>query len=201
MELHLFISMLVFLLITAIGPGPNNMLLVSSVTYFGFRRSIPLMLGIIFGIECMTLLIACGVNSLIALYPSTYFVLKIIGSIYLLWLLWKIMYFSDKNKETISTKLQPIYFYQGLLLQFINPNVWLMIIGTITNFSVIGQHYICSIITIILSIGCINTISSIFWLMFGVLFSKLFKNNQSRKIFNIIMSLLIFCSFVLIWNK
>lgn len=80
MELGLFLSMLGFLWVAAITPGPNNMLLTASAAHFGFWRSMPLMLGM----QCM--LVACGVGSFITLYPALHFTLKVAGSLYLLWL-------------------------------------------------------------------------------------------------------------------
>ncbi|HDV6786021.1 TPA: LysE family translocator, partial [Yersinia enterocolitica] len=53
MELSLFLSMVGFLWVAAITPGPNNMLLTSAGANFGFMRSIWLMLGIMLGMQSM----------------------------------------------------------------------------------------------------------------------------------------------------
>lgn len=67
MEQGLFLSMLAFLWVAAITPGPNNMLLTTSGANFGFMRSLWLMVGI-----------------MILLYPALHLILKVLGSLYLL---------------------------------------------------------------------------------------------------------------------
>lgn len=79
MELSLFLSMVGFLWVAAITPGPNNMLLTSTGANFGFMRSIWLMLGIMLGMQSMLLLVAFGVGSLILIYPSLHLALKFWG--------------------------------------------------------------------------------------------------------------------------
>lgn len=90
MEPSLFLSMLGFLWVAAITPGPNNLLLTTSGANFGFMRSLWLMVGIMLGMQSILLLVAFGVGSLILVYPSLHLILKILGSLYLLWLAWKV---------------------------------------------------------------------------------------------------------------
>ncbi|VFS45641.1 cysteine/O-acetylserine exporter [Budvicia aquatica] len=73
MELGWFLSMLMFLWIAAVTPGPNNMLLTSSTANFGFIRTLPLMLGIMIGMQLLLLLVAAGVGSIIIAYPPIAF--------------------------------------------------------------------------------------------------------------------------------
>ena len=106
----LFFSMLGFLWVAAITPGPNNMLLTSSGANYGFMRTIPLMIGIMLGMQCILLLVAFGVGSLILLYPALHLILKIAGSAYLLWLAWKIGSAAYEKLETDA----PIYKFRKL---------------------------------------------------------------------------------------
>ena len=116
MELSLFLSMLGFLWVAAITPGPNNMLLTASGANFGFVRTIPLMIGIMIGMQVMLLMVAFGVGGLILLYPSLHLMLKIAGSLYLLWLAWKIATASYEKLETDQGPDAPMPFWQGGVL-------------------------------------------------------------------------------------
>jgi threonine/homoserine/homoserine lactone efflux protein len=119
MELGLFLSMLGFLWVAAITPGPNNMLLTSSGANFGFMRSIPLMLGIMLGMQSLLLLVAFGVGSLLLVYPALHTTLKILGSAYLLYIAWKIASSSYEKLDPNAVKVKkPVNWYQGWLLQF-----------------------------------------------------------------------------------
>ncbi len=138
MELSLFLSMVGFLWVAAITPGPNNMLLTSTGANFGFMRSIWLMLGIMLGMQSMLLLVAFGVGSLILIYPSLHLALKILGSLYLLWLAWKIATSAYEKLDTNVAPAKPLRLYQGWLLQFLNPKAWLMGLGSVASFSMAG---------------------------------------------------------------
>ncbi|BAE75572.1 Cysteine/O-acetylserine efflux protein [Sodalis glossinidius str. 'morsitans'] len=167
MELGLFLSMLGFLWVAAITPGPNNMLLTASAAHFGFWRSMPLMLGM----QCM-LLLACGVGSLITLYPALHSTLKVAGSLYLLWLCWKIATAVYEKLDTDTAPLQPVPFYQGGLLQFLNPKAWLMALGAVASFSLAGEAYAGSVMAISIGIAAVNIVSGAIWLAFGTVIGR-----------------------------
>jgi threonine/homoserine/homoserine lactone efflux protein len=167
MELSLFLSMLGFLWVAAITPGPNNMLLTTSGANFGFMRSLLLMIGIMLGMQSILLLVAFGVGGLILIYPTLHTVLKVLGSLYLLWLAWKIGTSAYETLETDAPPPKPIRLYQGWLLQFLNPKAWLMGLGAVASFSLAGAAYNHSIAAISLGMFLVNLVSGIIWLGFG----------------------------------
>ncbi len=200
MELSLFLSMLGFLWVAAITPGPNNMLLTASAANFGFWRSMPLMLGIMLGMQCMLLLVAFGVGGLISLYPALHLLLKIAGSLYLLWLAWKIASAAYEQLDTDSPPPKPIPFYQGGLLQFLNPKAWLMALGAVASFSLGGNTYVASVVAISIGIASVNIVSGAIWLGFGTLIGRLLRSRRAWKIFNVSMGLLTAACVLLIWH-
>ena len=60
MPLDTFLALLLFAFTTSITPGPNNMMLFASGVNFGFRRTIPHMLGI--GAGFLSLLLGVGLG-------------------------------------------------------------------------------------------------------------------------------------------
>lgn len=196
----LFFSMLGFLWVAAITPGPNNTLLTSSGANYGFVRSLPLMIGIMLGMQCILLLVACGVGSLILLYPALHLILKIAGSIYLLWLAWKIGTAAYEPLEVGASPPKPIPFWQGGLLQVINPKAWLMALGAVASFSLAGSQYFHSVVLISIGIGVVNIVAGIVWIAFGSLIGKLLRSRRAWAIFNIFMGLLTAACVLLIWH-
>lgn len=138
-HVSLFLSMLGFLWVAAITPGPNNMLLTASAANFGFLRSLPLMLGIMIGMQSILLLVSLGLGSLILLYPPLHLALKVLGSAYLLWLSWKIASAAYERLDLDTAPSAPMPLYQGGLLQFLNPKAWLMSLGAVAGFSLAGD--------------------------------------------------------------
>ena len=83
-------ALTLFVFVSSITPGPNNLMLLSSGTRFGFRRTIPHMLGIGVGFMVMIALVGLGLAQLFLLYPPLHLALKIASISYLLYLAWKI---------------------------------------------------------------------------------------------------------------
>ncbi|MCC3702699.1 LysE family translocator [Rouxiella badensis] len=200
MELSLFLSMLGFLWVAAITPGPNNMLLTTSGANFGFMRSLLLMIGIMLGMQSILLLVAFGVGGLILIYPTLHTVLKVLGSLYLLWLAWKIGTSAYETLETDAPPPKPIRLYQGWLLQFLNPKAWLMGLGAVASFSLAGAAYNHSIAAISLGMFLVNLVSGIIWLGFGTVIGRLLHSRRAWYTFNIAMGLLTAACVLLIWR-
>ncbi|WP_411753953.1 LysE family translocator [Serratia sp. (in: enterobacteria)] len=200
MELSLFLSMLGFLWVAAITPGPNNMLLTTSGANFGFMRSLWLMIGIMLGMQSILVLVAFGVGGLILIYPSLHLILKILGSLYLLWLAWKVATAAYEKLETDAPPPKPVRLYQGWLLQFLNPKAWLMALGAVASFSLAGDKYNHSILAIAFGIFAVNIVAGIVWLGFGTVIGRLLRSKQAWIIFNVSMGLLTAACVLLIWH-
>ena len=200
MDVTLFLSMLGFLWVAAITPGPNNTLLTAAGANFGFFRSLPLMTGIMLGMQCILLLVAFGVGSLLLLYPALHLTLKIAGSAYLLWLSWKIATAKYERLETNVTAAKPLAFWQGGLLQIINPKAWIMALGAVASFSLAGSAYLHSVAMISVGIALVNIVAGIIWILFGSLIGLFLRSQRAWKIFNIFMGLLTAACVFLIWH-
>ena len=62
MSLDAFTALFVFAFVTSITPGPNNFMLLASGVNFGFRRTIPHMLGIGAGFAALLLGVGFGLG-------------------------------------------------------------------------------------------------------------------------------------------
>ena len=200
MELSLFLSMLGFLWVAAITPGPNNMLLTASAANFGFLRSFSLLIGIMIGMQVMLLMVAFGVGSLILVYPSLHLALKVAGSLYLLWLAWKIATAEYEQLDTDAAPPVPTPFWQGGLLQLINPKAWLMALGAVASFSLAGAAYLHSVVAISIGMALVNVVSGVIWMGFGSLIGRLLRSPRAWKIFNLAMGILTATCVLLIWH-
>lgn len=58
----MLLALSLFCLVASITPGPNNMMLLSSGATFGFRRTIPHMIGITGGCVVMALIVGWGLG-------------------------------------------------------------------------------------------------------------------------------------------
>ncbi|MBP6121530.1 MULTISPECIES: LysE family translocator [Providencia] len=199
MTLGLIFSLFTFLFIAAVTPGPNNMLLTSSAANYGFRRSIGLLLGIMLGMQSILYLSAFGIAALLLLYPAIHIVLKVIGSGYLLWLAWKTATANYAPLKTNSEAVKRVTWYQGGLLQFLNPKAWMMGLGAVGSFSLPGALFTESIIVMSIAFIIVNLIAGLIWMGFGSLISLFLRSRQAWFIFNLVMGLLTAACVPLIW--
>ncbi|MBP6115132.1 MAG: LysE family translocator [Neisseriaceae bacterium] len=199
MSFSLYLSIFTFLLIAAVTPGPNNILLTTTAANFGIGRALKPMFGIMLGMQVLLLLVASGVGSLIILHPSIHLALKVMGSVYLLWLAYKLASARFETLDTETAPAQPVKFYQGALLQFLNPKAWLMALGSISSFSLMGDLYVPSVIAISVIMVGVNFIASAVWLGFGSLISHLLRSPRSWRLFNVTMGVLTAACVPLVW--
>src|ERR1700727_1175009 len=86
MRFGILYALIVFCFVSAITPGPNNLMLLSSGVNFGFRRSIPHMLGVALGFVLMIVLVGIGLDALFSKFPWLLPAMRYAGAAYLLWL-------------------------------------------------------------------------------------------------------------------
>jgi threonine/homoserine/homoserine lactone efflux protein len=121
-----------FAFVMSITPGPNNIMLTSSGLMFGFKRSIPHMLGITAGCAVMSALCAVGVGAVFTALPQSETILKSIGSAYLLYLAWKLRRISVADDGVEEGR--PMTFHGAAAFQFINPKAWIMAVSGAAGF-------------------------------------------------------------------
>ena len=100
-----FLPLILFGIATAFTPGPNNIMSSYSGFNFGFRKTIPLMLGVIFGWTAMLTVMASGLIVIFQKYVFLQNIIKILGSIFLIYLAYKIAFSSTTHSENIK---QPV---------------------------------------------------------------------------------------------
>src|SRR5688572_3733042 len=77
--------------IMSITPGPNNVMVTASGATFGYRRTIPHMLGISLGCAFQIMLMCLGVGAVFEAVPQLQDVLRWAGAAYLVYLAWRLL--------------------------------------------------------------------------------------------------------------
>jgi len=124
MTLELFSALVAFAFVTVITPGPNNLMLMVSGANFGFRRTVPHMLGIGLGFPAMVALVGIGVMQVFDLWPASYAILRVLSVVYLLYLAWKIA--NAAPPSAVQAGGRPLTFLQSAAFQWVNPKAWTM---------------------------------------------------------------------------
>jgi threonine/homoserine/homoserine lactone efflux protein len=191
---ELILSLISFSVSMAITPGPNNVMVTASGVNFGYRRTIPHILGIVFGFPVMIILIGLGLGSIFKSFPVIHYILKYVGAAYLLYFAWKIATFSSFNNNGKRNK--PFTFWQAVLFQWVNPKAWVIAVGAIATFTSVDNHIFFEVLLIafVFCIICFPCVS--LWAFLGTNIKRLLTTDYYRKIFNISMALLLVISLI-----
>ena len=180
-----------FALVSSITPGPNNVMLASSGLNFGFRRSMPHLLGVNLGFTLMIFLVGIGLGSVFQQVPELYTVLKYAGAAYLLYLAWKIANSGGMEDGAVSGK--PMTFLQAAAFQWVNPKAWVMAVGVIATYTPQAGFFANLVIATVVC-GIVNLPSIGVWVTFGTALRRVLHKPWAIRAFNISMALLLVAS-------
>lgn len=174
-------ALTIFALVTSVTPGPNNLMLLASGVNFGFRRSIPHMLGIGAGFTLMLVLVGFGLGQIFVTYPPLFVGLKYAGGLYMLYLAWKIAHSGpiDGGKQNAT----PMTFVQAAAFQWVNPKAWVMAVGAMAAYTVPAQ-FALSVLVVAAIFGLVNVPSISVWTLFGTVLRRWLSDSKALRIFN-----------------
>jgi threonine/homoserine/homoserine lactone efflux protein len=188
MPLDTLLAFSLFALVTSITPGPNNFMLLASGVNFGFKRTIPHMIGISTGFLVMVLAVGLGLAEIFAKLPWIYSVLKWIGALYMLYLAWSIARSSPPQEQNPHGRsARPLGFWGAALFQWVNPKAWIMAIGAFSTY-VPASGGLTVIATTALVFAVINLPSVGVWALFGSQLRHILQIQRNRLVFNYVMA-------------
>jgi threonine/homoserine/homoserine lactone efflux protein len=168
-------------------PGPNNAVASYSAFNFGFKKTIPLIMGVGLGYTTLVILINFVLISIFKTYPIIQEIIRILGTVFLVYLAYKIATSSASKNEK---KTNPVTFYDTFVFQFINPK-GVMAATTLISKFVDQDNYISTSVMVIIvcSLTAFSSITA--WTLLGKFLRKFATNNSFIKRFNYVMSVLI----------
>jgi threonine/homoserine/homoserine lactone efflux protein len=193
MTLESFLALGLYSFASSITPGPNNLMLLASGVNFGFRRTIPHMLGIAFGFTTMLVLVGVGLGAALDLVPGLFVALKIACVLYLLWLAYGLA--TSGSLASGSARARPMRFIEAALFQFVNPKAWAMALTAMALYTH-PDDYFMSVLVVAGMFGAINLPSVSTWAGFGVALRGFLSDPGRLKLFNRGMAALLLVSTV-----
>lgn len=195
MAIDTLMAFALFALVSSITPGPNNLMLLASGVNFGFRATLPHMLGISIGFMLLVLAVGVGLAGLFISFPWLYVVLKWAGAAYLLYLAWNIANAGplEENAPENAERSGPMSFLSAAAFQWINPKAWVMALGAFSTYiPATGGFWIVALAAGVFAV--INLPSVSLWALFGARVRHLLRVERNLRIFNYGMALLLVLS-------
>ena len=196
MELDILAGLVAFSFVSSMTPGPNTLMLMASGANFGFRRTIPHMLGIILGFMLMVFLVGLGLVQLFDRYPVSHSILKIASVLYMVWLAWKIAHSASPDARSEHSK--PMTFMQAAAFQWVNPKSWAIALTAVSIYS--DDDQLLSVGIVALVFGLINGPSASFWTVLGIQVKRYLTNPRRLRNFNWTMAILLVLSLFPVLN-
>lgn len=167
-----------FVFLGLFSPGPNVILLAASGARFGFRRTVPHLLGVALGVGVIAGFTGLGVGALLAAMPALRTVLMIIAASWILWMAWKLW---QAHAGTARATDRPFTFVQAVLFQWVNPKIWAVALSAsamVADYSPVSQA-----ITLALVFSGTNLGVCLFWTAAGSLLRTLLSDPVKWRIF------------------
>ena len=194
-SLQLFIALASFYFVMFVTPGPNNAMLTASGIKFGFKRTLPHLIGIPCGHIVQISLVCLGLGKIFQIYPYIQEVLKYVCAAYLLYLGYKIIGSFSEHKKNSS---RPLKLYEAALFQFVNPKAWTVAIMVASGFFPKEEILIIAIIFSTLTAAIVCFPSICLWALFGSSIRLMIKNTKIKKVVEFLLAFLLLLTAIII---
>ena len=178
-----FLPLMSYCLVMSATPGPNNVMLATTGANFGGRGALPVILGIQAGLFAQTLLMCLGLGSVFTVYPLAQQALRIAGSLYLVFLAWKL----SAASVGATHPAKAVSFVQAAAFQALNPKSWVKAITMATLFVPSGQNTVGTALLVAVIGTLVGTPCNVIWALFGVAIRRLLKDPGKHRAFNLAM--------------
>lgn len=170
----------------SVTPGPNNVMVATSGVNFGFRRTLPHLLGIRAGIYVMTVMVCLGLGAVFAQYPEMHQAMKVLGGCYLVYLAWKLA--GAQVADAVDAQ-KPLSFFEGAAFQLVNPKNWMVILTLATMFMPNGVPPMYGALLVATVHLIVGFPSNSVWALFGVGLRRALTSKSRLRLFNAAMGL------------
>jgi len=188
--------LILFGIATSFSPGPNNIMTSYTAFNFGFKKTIPTMLGVVLGWTTLIILLQIGSVMVFQKFEILQTIIKALGSIYLLFMAYKLS-FSSIKRNKVDPK--PVTFLNTFFFQFVNPKSIIVGLSAISIFIDVQNNYLRDsiILTIVFFLMAVGSQST--WCLMGKYMRKFATSEKFIKNFNYTMSFLLIVCIILFY--
>lgn len=177
-------------------PGPNVILLTASGARFGFRRTIPHVLGVAVGVGITSGLTGLGIGALLLSLPALTLALKLIAAGWIVWMAWQL--FHSTRRPQAQARARPFHFHEAVLFQWVNPKVWAVAMAAASGYAA-GLPPIHEALRLAGAFSGINLFVCLFWSFAGALLTYLLTSPRAWHLFTTAMAMFLASAAVMVF--
>lgn len=178
---------------TLFTPGPNNAMLAASGANFGFRPTVPHLLGVSLGFSIMLMLVGLLLGGLFQASVLLRESLRWGGAALLVWIAWKIAVSGGIGSKARGA--HPMSFLQAVGFQWINPKGWSMAVAATSQF-IRPDAPMLTATVVAATFLTLGLFSSVTWTYAGLAIARWLTTARRLRVFNLVMAVLIVVSVV-----
>jgi threonine/homoserine/homoserine lactone efflux protein len=186
MSLYSILGLAAAMFVLAITPGPGVFATVSKAIAWGFRKTIPVIAGIVAGDLIFLLLAIWGLAAIAEAFGALFLAIKYFGGAYLIWLGVKLWRANPSAIELRGTKAQSgkMSFLGGLSITLGNPKVILFYLGFLPTFVDLTRLRAIDIIIVACIVSTVLGSVMLSYAFAAAHARRLFKAKNSQKYMN-----------------
>ena len=190
MRTDVLAAMTAFCFVSGVTPGPNNLMLMTSGVNFGFRRTLPHLVGVVVGYSVMVALVGFGLDAIFSRFPALLPAMRYLGAAYMLWLAWKIANSGPVRDGEAAARRSAS---SAAAFQWINPKGWVMAVSALTAYAVV-DNYARNVAIVALTYFVIAVPGSGVWALLGSSMRRALADPRVARPFNWTMAALLAAS-------
>ncbi|MEO0636263.1 MAG: LysE family translocator [Pseudomonadota bacterium] len=189
------LALILFLLPLAYSPGPGNLFFAANGARFGFRATVPANTGYHLATWIVTLAIGFGFVTAMEQFPGLFTGLKTAGSLYVLWLAWKLF---RAGRLEAREQPKPAGFVDGAVLLILNPKAYVIIALMFTQFLADTEMQYSAALFLIATVFTLNNLIAFsLWALVGDQIARLFRTDDSARKLNMVFGAIL--ALVAVW--
>ena len=178
----------IYTLVMSITPGPNNIMLLTSGARFGFRRTLPHLLGVNVGFTAQTVAVCAGLGIVIEQLPGLQVWLTWAGVGFMAWLAFKLL---RSGPAGSAESARPLSLIEAALFQMVNPKAWVIALTTASVFMPKSGDLALALVGVTLVLFAINLPCIAAWAVGGSALRTWLADDRRRMVFNVTMAILL----------
>lgn len=171
-------------------------MLTASGAKFGFRRTIPHLLGVALGVGVIAGVTGFGIGALLVARPELDLTLRVIAAAWILWMAFQLWMSTLKSKT--SKQGTPFSFIQAVLFQWINPKIWAVALAASSGYSA-DLSPLGEALRLASAFSGLNLFVCLFWTSAGSLLAYLLTRPNVWRIFMRTMALALAATAVMVF--
>jgi threonine/homoserine/homoserine lactone efflux protein len=189
-------ALVAFAFVGSFSPGPNNAVLWASGISFGFRRTVPQIVGAALGVGSLVVGVAAGIGAFLEAVPGAALALRVAGSVYLLYVAWRVAGSGAIGRAEVA---HPLGVWQAAVFQWLNPKAWVFAIAVVGTFlpedlpRPVGIALLTGVVIVVV------VISFTIWAAGGAALDRFVDDERRRRLVSLVLAALIVASVLFLW--